>query len=387
MKLGSEKMKGVVESATVALSDKARLLAQQGIDVINVAGGDPDFITPAHIRAAAWAAMEQGDTHYVSSRGIPPLLKAIAEKYQREQGLTYDPNSEVLVTPGGKLALYAAVMGTLDRGEEVLLPEPAWVSYVPMIQLADGIPVSVPLDGADNFTLTRAALEAKVTPRSRLILVNSPNNPTGRVLTAAEVAAIAETALAHDLLVISDEMYEKLIYDGRQTVSLAGLPGMRERTIIINGLSKSHAMTGWRLGFAVAPKPIMSAMLKVQQHTATCAASFTQVAGVAALTGPQECVAHMADVYRQRRDLVAAGISSIPGLRCAAPEGAFYAFPYVAGSGMTSEKFCAHILEKAQIVMTPGYCFGASGEGYARLSFATATDRLEEMIARLRKVF
>jgi len=387
MKLSSEKMKGVVESATVALSDKARLLAQQGVDVINLAGGDPDFITPAHIRAAACAAMEAGDTHYVSSRGIPALLKAIAGKYEEEQGLCYDPASEVLVTPGGKLALYAAIMGALDRGEEVLLPEPAWVSYVPMIQLADGAPVPVPLDGGDHFTLTRQALESRVTPRSRLILLNSPNNPTGRVLTAAEIEAVVAVAQAHDLLVISDEMYEKLIYDGRQTVSLAGQPGMRERTIIINGLSKSHAMTGWRLGFAVAPKPIMSAMLKVQQHTATCAASFTQAAGVAALSGSQECVAEMVKVYRQRRDLVVAGLNGVRGLRCAAPEGAFYAFPYVAGTGMTSEQFCAHILDKAQVVMTPGGCFGASGEGYARLSFATATDRLEEMITRLRKVF
>jgi len=387
MKLGSTKMKGVVESATVALSDKARLLAQQGVDVINVAGGDPDFITPAHIRAAACAAMEKGDTHYVSSRGIPALLRAISAKYQQEHGLAYDPNSEVLVTPGGKLALYAAVMGTLDRGEEVLLPEPAWVSYVPMIQLADGVPVGVPLEGADNFRLTRQALEAKVTPRSRLILVNSPNNPTGRVLSAEEIQAIADVARAHDLLVIYDEMYEKLIFDGHQHINIATLPGMRERTVVVNGLSKSHAMTGWRLGFAVAPQPIMSAMLKVQQHTATCAAAFTQAAGVAALTGPQECVAEMVEVYRQRRDMVAAGLNGVKGIRCAAPEGAFYAFPFVAGTGMSSDEFCAYILEKAQVVMTPGNCFGACGEGYARLSFATATDRLELMIERLKAVF
>ena len=386
MKLGSERMKGVVESATVALSDKARLLAQQGVDVINLAGGDPDFATPAHVTAAAFEAIQKGATHYVSSRGIPPLLSAIAAKYEREQGLKYDPNREVLVTAGGKMGIYAAIMGTLDRGEEVLLPEPAWVSYVPMIQLADAVPVPVPLDGADNFRLTRQALEARITPRSRLILVNSPNNPTGRVLTRAEVEAVAEVALAHDLLVISDEIYEKLLFDGRQHISIATLPGMRERTIIVNGLSKSHAMTGWRLGFALAPRPIMDGMLKVQQHTATCAAAFTQAAGVAALNGPQDCVSDMVNVYQQRRDLIVEGLNSLPGVRCAAPEGAFYAFPNVAGTGMTSEQFCAFILDKAQVVMTPGSAFGATGEGFVRLSFANATDLLAETVRRMRQV-
>jgi aspartate aminotransferase len=385
MKLGSHRIQGVVESATVALSDKARLLAQQGIDVINLAGGEPDFPTPAHIVEAAFDSIHKGATHYVSSRGIPPLLDAIAAKYRRENGLTYDPKTEVLVTPGGKLSLYAAIVGTVDRGDEVLLPEPTWVSYVPMVQLADGIPVAVPLDGKDHFRLTRAALEKHITARSRMILICSPSNPTGRVLTRDELQAVADVAKAHDLLVISDEMYEKLLYDGHQHISIATLPGMWERTIITNGLSKSHAMTGWRLGFALAPKGILSEMLKVQQHTATCAAAFTQYAGVAALNGPQECVYEMLDVYRQRRQLIVDGLNSVPGVTCAAPEGAFYAFPDIRRTGMTSARFCEQMLEKAQVVMTPGHNFGASGEGYVRLSFANATDKLEQTVERLRK--
>jgi aspartate aminotransferase len=386
MKLGSEKMKGVVESATVALSDKARLLQAQGLDVINLAGGEPDFDTPAHIVEAAFKSMQAGGTHYVSSRGIPALLNAIAAKYQREQGVGYDPNTEVLVTPGGKMALYAAIMGILDRGDEVLIPEPAWVSYRPMVQLADGVPVGIPLDPNDNFRVTREGLEAAITPRSRAILMCSPSNPTGRVLSRAEMEAIAQVALDHDLLVITDEMYEKLLYEGHEHISMVTLPGMWERTIITNGLSKSHAMTGWRLGFALAPKAIMSSMLKVQQHTTTCAAAFTQAAGAAALNGSQDCVYEMLAVYAGRRTMVVEGLNSLPGVRCPAPEGAFYAFPDIRGTGMTSDQFCALAIDKAQVVMTPGNCFGASGEGFVRLSFANATTKLEQTIERLRRI-
>jgi aspartate aminotransferase len=385
MKPGSERLHNVEESATVALSDKARLMAAQGIDVISLAGGEPDFDTPAHITEAGFKAVQEGATHYVSSRGIPALLDAIAAKYQAEQNLEYNPKTDILVSPGGKMSLYAAIMGTVDRGDEVLIPEPAWVSYVPMVQLADGVPVGVPLDGKDNFRITRDALEDKITDRSRAILINSPSNPTGRVLTREELETVAEVALENELLVISDEIYEKLLFDGHEHISIASFPLMQERTIIVNGLSKSHAMTGWRLGIAVAPRNIMSAMLKVQQHTVTCAAAFTQYAAVAALTGPQDCVSEMLDAYRVRRTLIVDGLNSLPGVQCAAPEGAFYAFPDITGTGMSSETFSLRMLEKARVALTPGSSFGSASEGYVRLSFANSNQMLEQTIERLRE--
>ncbi|MGQ9666357.1 MAG: pyridoxal phosphate-dependent aminotransferase [Anaerolineae bacterium] len=386
MKLGAERLQQVAESATLAFSERARLMAQQGINVIDLAGGDPDFTTPAHIIEAAFTAAQKGATHYVSSRGIPAFLQAISDHYAAEQGLRYDPKAEILVTTGGKMALYLAILATVDRGDAVLVPEPAWVSYVPMVQLVDGVPVEVPLDAEDNFRLTREALEEKISPRTRALLINSPANPTGRVLTRQELEAAAEVALRHDLLVISDEIYYKLLYDGHQHISIATLPGMRERTIIVNGLSKTYAMTGWRLGFALAPKPIMSQMVKVQSHTISCAAAFAQHAGAVALTGPQDCVREMVDIYAQRRRLIVDGLNSLPGIRCAAPEGAFYAFPDISGTGMTSLEFCERMLEEAHVVMTPGSAFGPSGEGYVRLSFANATEKLAETVERLRSV-
>ncbi|MGQ9515927.1 MAG: pyridoxal phosphate-dependent aminotransferase [Anaerolineae bacterium] len=386
MKLGAERLQQVAESATLAFSERARLMAQQGINVIDLAGGDPDFTTPAHIIEAAFTAAQKGATHYVSSRGIPAFLQAISDHYAAEQGLRYDPKAEILVTTGGKMALYLAILATVDRGDAVLVPKPAWVSYVPMVQLVDGVPVEVPLDAEDNFRLTREALEEKISPRTRALLINSPANPTGRVLTRQELEAAAEVALRHDLLVISDEIYYKLLYDGHQHISIATLPGMRERTIIVNGLSKTYAMTGWRLGFALAPKPIMSQMVKVQSHTISCAAAFAQHAGAVALTGPQDCVREMVDIYAQRRRLIVDGLNSLPGIRCAAPEGAFYAFPDISGTGMTSLEFCERMLEEAHVVMTPGSAFGPSGEGYVRLSFANATEKLAETVERLRSV-
>jgi len=385
MKPGSERLKSVAQSATVALSDKARLMAAQGIDVISLAGGEPDFATPAHITAAGFKAVEEGATHYVSSRGIPSLLDAVAAKYRTEQGLEYDPGTEILVSPGGKMSLYAAIMGTVDRGDEVLILEPAWVSYVPMTQLADGVPVGVPLAGKDNFRVTREALESRITSNSRLILINSPSNPTGRVLTQEELETIAEVAQENDLLVISDEIYEKLLFDGRDHVSIASLPGMKERTIIINGLSKSHAMTGWRLGIAIAPRNVMSSMLKVQQHTVTMAPAIAQYAAVAALNGPQDCVSEMLNAYKVRRDIIVDGLNALPGVQCAAPEGAFYAFPDISGTGMTSDEFSSTMLEKARVAMTPGSAFGSAGEGYVRLSFANSNEKLEQTIERLGK--
>jgi len=377
---------GVQPSATVMVSDRARAMARQGVDVINLGSGDPDFDTPSHIVEAALEAIRSGYTHYVSSAGIAELRTAIAKKLRKENGLDFDPDSEIIVTPGGKLALFAAVMATVDEGDEVLILDPAWVSYVPCVQLAGGVAVHVPLSKGDNFRVTEAGLRAKLTSRCKLLILNSPNNPTGRVLTPVELAAIANVALAHNLWVLSDEIYERILFDGRQHISVGSLPDMLDRTIIINGFSKTYAMTGWRLGYVAAKARLAQEILKIQQHSVTCAGSFTQYAGTAALTGPHHAVLHMVEEYRKRRDIITEGLNSLPGVSCHLPEGTFYAFPDILGTGMSSMEFADMLLSQAKVAVTPGIAFGKSGQGHVRLSFANSTQLIEAAIERMRAV-
>ena len=368
------------------VTDMARAMARQGLDVINLGTGDPDFDTPSLLVEAALEAIRSGYTHYVSSAGIAELRTAIAEKLGKENGLDFDPDSEIIVTPGGKLALFAAVMATVDEGDEVLILDPSWVSYAPCVQLAGGVAVHVPLRKEDNFRVTETGLRAKLTSRSRLLIVNSPNNPTGRVLTPQELAAIADVALAHDLWVLSDEIYEKVLFDGHEHCSVGSLPDMLDRTIIINGFSKTYAMTGWRLGYVAAKARLAKEILKIQQHSVTCAASFTQYAGTAALTGPQDAVSQMVEEYRKRRDIITEGLNGLPGVSCHLPEGTFYAFPDISGTGMSSMEFADMLLSEARVAVTPGIAFGQSAEGHVRLSFATSTQLIEAAIERMRAV-
>lgn len=366
----------VTESKTVAISDKARQMQQSGINVINLGGGDPNFDTPAHITEAGIAAMQKGMTHYVDSRGIPELRRAAADKFQRENGLRYDPDKEIIATASGKLALYIALISLVEPGDEVLVIEPAWVSYVPMILLLGGIPVPVALDPADDFTLTAEALAAGITPKTKLIMTNYPNNPCGRVIREAELRALRDAAVQHDLWVLSDEIYEHLIYDGEKHISPATLPGMWERTVVTNGMSKAYAMTGWRLGYLGAPAPLCAQMLKAQQHVVTCAAGFTQVAGAAALTGPQDCVEMMRREYDARRVAVCEALNAIPGVRCPAPEGAFYLFPEIDFRGYDSWRLAEFLLEEAKVAVTPGQAFASKAVRNVRMTFATSMDNL-----------
>ncbi len=372
----------VNESATLAVSTKARALARQGKDVVDLGGGDPDFITPAHIRQAAEQAMNSGLTHYVNSRGIPELLTAIADKFDRENGLTYDPATEILVTPGGKQAIFAVMLALVEPGDEVIIPEPAWVSYVPCVHLAGATPVPLALPADDNWTLTRAALEAAVTPRTRIILINSPSNPTGHVMRPEELQAVADVAAAHDLLVLSDEIYEHILFDGHGHVPFASLPGMADRTLTVNGFSKTYAMTGWRLGYVAARREIIGQVFKVHSHSVTCATSFVQAGGVAALTGPQDCIPEMLAAYTRRRQLVTDGFNAIPGLHCPTVEGAFYAFLDIRGTGMDSVTFASRLLDEAYVAVTPGIAFGQAGEGFVRLSFANSDHLLQKAVER-----
>ncbi len=362
-------------------------MAQEGLDVINLGAGDPDFDTPAYIVDAALAAIEKGYTHYVSSRGVKGLREAIANKLKEENNLEFDPATEIIVTPGAKLGLFAALMAVVDDSDEVLILDPFWVSYEPCVQFSGGIPIRVPLSKEDNFRVMGANLREKLTPRSKLLMINTPNNPTGRVLSREELEAIAEVALEKDLLVLSDEIYEKIVYEDHEHISIGSLPDMLDRIIVINGFSKSYAMTGWRLGYVAAKEPLISEILKVQQHSVTCAASFIQYAGIKALTGPQDMVSEMVEVYRKRRDIMVDGLDSLRGVSCHRPEGAFYAFPDISGTGMSSLEFADMLLSKARAAVTPGTAFGDSGEAHVRLSFANSTELIEQAIERMRDIF
>ncbi|MDQ6602762.1 MAG: pyridoxal phosphate-dependent aminotransferase, partial [Chloroflexota bacterium] len=349
----------------------------------DLGGGDPDFATPPHIVQAAAEAMEAGFTHYVASPGIPALRKAIAAKLQRDNGLTYDPNGEIIVTPGGKAAIAISLLALVGSGDDVLVLDPGWVSYSPATQLADATPVQVPLSPDDNWTITADRIRPYITPRSRVLIFNSPNNPTGRVATRTELDAVAQVAREHDLIVISDEIYEKLIYDGHTHTSIASLPGMRERTIIVNGFSKPYAMTGWRLGYVAAPRDLVTQIATIHSHTATCATSFAQVGGAAAYDGPQECITAMNIAYDRRRRLVADGLSALPGITCPLPEGAFYAFADIRGTGLSSTEFATQLLQSQYVAVTPGDAFGPAGAGYVRLSVANSDAMLAKAVERI----
>ena len=381
----SQKIGALKGSSTVAISDRARSLQQQGVNVVNLGGGDPDFDTPRHIVDAGVEAIRNGQTHYVASQGIPAFRKAIAEKLSRENGLSYDPDREIVATASGKLALYIALESLLDPGDEVLYLEPAWVSYRPLIELIGGRPVAVSLSPADNFAVRYALLERKITPHTKAVLINSPNNPTGRVLGSEELQVIREVALKHDLWVVSDEIYEHLVYDGHRHVSIATLPKMRDRTVVVNGMSKAYAMTGWRIGYLAAPSILSEQILKVQQHVVTCAASFGQVAATEALQGSQDCVEAMRQEYDKRRRKIAEILNSIPGVRCPLPEGAFYFFPEVDYKDYDSWQLAEHLISEAHVAVTPGQAFGEAARKNIRLTYATSMANLLDAAERMRR--
>ncbi|MCD6058048.1 MAG: aspartate aminotransferase [Thermomicrobiales bacterium] len=382
----TSRVRDLAPSPTLAVSDRARELKAQGIDVVDLGGGDPDFITPEHIRTAATEAMNAGDTHYVASAGIPALRQAIADKLRTDNGIEVDPSGGVIVTPGGKQALFEATLAFVEPGVDVMIPEPAWVSYGPMVELAGGTVVPVALNPDDNWRLTSEALGDAWTPATRILLINSPNNPTGRVLDEAELAVIAAFAQERDLLVFSDEMYEKILYDGQRHTSIATLPGMAERTLVFNGLSKAYAMTGWRLGYVAGPRSFLQQIEKVHSHSVTCATSFVQQAGVVALSGPQEFISQMVAAWDRRRRKLSEQLSAVNGIACPLVEGAFYAFADIRGTGMTSTQAADLFLQEAHVAVTPGVAFGTAGEGHVRLSFATSDELLDVAAGRIGQV-
>lgn len=382
----AERVTQLRPSPTLAVSDRVRALREQGLDVIDLGGGDPDFPTPEHICRAAAEAMLRGETHYVASAGIPALRRAIARKLYQDNGILVD-SEQIIVTPGGKAALFVSILALVGPGDDVLMFDPGWVSYEPMVTIAGARCRHVPLDPAENYWISRGTIEAQLTPATRLMIVNTPNNPTGRVLTEPELAAIAEVAHERDLLVIADEIYEKIIYDGHRHYSLAALPGMAERTLTVNGFSKAYAMTGWRLGYVAGPAPLIKQIMKVHSHSATCATSFAQWGALAALEGPQDFIEQMVSAWDRRRRLITERLNQIPGFRCPLPEGAFYAFPDVSGTGLSGQEVAARLIEEARVGVTPGDAFGEASTSCIRLSFAESDDKIEAAAERIARVF
>ncbi len=377
-------LKNIPPSATLAVNDKAKALKAAGRDVISLAGGDPDFITSENIIDAAVQALRAGDTHYPPSRGTVRMRQAVADKLQRDAGLAVDPATQVLISSGAKFLIYAALSAMVNPGDEVIVFEPYWVSYVPMVIMAGATPVTVPLDAANGFAITDDVARY-ITPRTKVMMVNTPNNPTGHVMSATEAAVVQRLAVEHDLYILFDEIYEKLIFEGEH-IHLATLPGMEARTIIINGHSKAYAMTGWRLGWAAGPADVIGLMAKLQSQTVTSAASFTMAAGVEALSGPQDAVEAMRLAYKARRDFMVEALNAIPGVECDPPAGAFYLFVRFPGLGTDSMKIADILLEEADIAGTPGVAFGQAGEGHVRFSIATSMHELERAVERIRKL-
>jgi aminotransferase len=352
-------------------------------DVISLGIGEPDFVTPDVVRRAGIASLERGETAYTSNSGVLALREAIAAKWQQLYRVSYDPETEVLITVGGSEALYLALTAILNPGDEVIVPEPCFVSYEPEVVLAGGAAVPIATEVETLFQVTGAQIEAAVTPHTKAVLFNYPNNPTGAVLDRDRMAEIAAVVERHDMLAISDEIYDRLVYAAPHT-TFSSLPGMRERAVIIGGFSKDYAMTGWRLGFALGPADILGAMRKVHQYTIMSAPTTAQMAAVLAMSDPaaEEAVLQMRDSYNQRRRLLVDGLNSI-GMPAFEPRGAFYAFPDIRASGMTSDSFAWTLLEEEKVAVVPGPAFGLGGEGYVRMCYATAYEKLEQALDRM----
>jgi aminotransferase len=359
------------------------LASQPG--VISLAIGEPDFNTPLHIRAAAKDALDRGETHYSSNLGSLELRRAIAGRMARVNGQTVDPENEVIVTIGGVEALYLAMASILDPGDEVLLPDPGFMVYSSLSMLCDAKPLPYALRIDDGFYPDLAEMEATITPRTKLLIINSPGNPTGQLFPREIMEGLARLAEKHNLMVISDEVYDTIVYDGREAVSFATLPGMKERTVTVNSFSKAYAMTGWRLGYAVGHQDVIQGMMKIQQIVAACAPTMLQSGALVALEAQQGFITEMVEEYQQRRDLITEILNDVPGFRCIKPEGAFYAFPDIRGTGMSSTELCEFLLKSVKVGCVPGNAFGANGEGYVRVSYATSREKLEEAGKRMRR--
>jgi len=382
------RMRALEPSATLAMAARASAMAAAGVPVVDLSVGEPDFPTPPHICAAAEAAIRGGRTKYTPAAGIPDLRKAVAADSTRRTGLPVTP-AQVVVSNGAKHALHNVFMALLDPGDEVIVPTPYWVSYAELIKLSGAKPVLLPTRLEDDFKLHPAALRAALTPATRMLLLCTPSNPTGVVYSADELRGLADVAIEADLAVVSDEIYDQLVFDGRQAVSFPTLrPGLESRTVVVAGVSKTYSMTGWRIGWTIAPEPLSKAIGNLQSQETSNPCSVSQHAALAALTGPQECVGDMCRAFQRRRDLVAGRLAALPGVRLPRIGGAFYAFfdiQPILGRGRdgitTSMQWCEALLEREHVALVAGSAFGA--EGHVRMSFAASEEKLAEGIDRI----
>lgn len=357
-------------------------LASRVEDLINLGIGEPDFDTPSHIKEAAKRALDEGFTHYTPNLGIPELREAIAKKLEAENRIKVDPESEIMVTNGATQALTIAILAIINEGDEVLIPSPTFVSYGAAVIFAGGKPVEVETREDEGFQVNVERLERHVSGKTKALIISTPNNPTGAILTRKSLEEIADFAVKHNLIVISDEVYEKFVYE-EPHLSIASLNGMKERTITVNAFSKTYAMTGWRLGYVAAPREIIGEMVKLQMYTAVCATSFVQRAALEALKGPQEPVEAMRREYARRRELVYRRLNEMPRISALKPKGAFYIFPNIQETGMKSEEFSGFLVREARVATVPGRAFGRYGEGYIRISYAASYEKLEEAMERI----
>ena len=378
---------------SIHIADHVREIPRSGIrdffeivqsmdDVISLGIGEPDFVTPWHIREAAIYSLEKGRTGYSSNLGLPRLRRAISNYVAEHFEVHYDALSEVLVSVGVSEAIDIALRALLNAGDEVLYHEPCYVSYSPTVALARGVARPIPTKAADHFVLRAEALERAVTPRSKVLMLNFPTNPTGATMPAEELEKIAAVCIKHDLIVLSDEIYSELTYDSAAHPSLAALPGMKERTILLHGVSKAYAMTGWRIGFACAPQPVIEAMMKIHQYAILCAPIMGQEAAIEALERGEDSMLTMRREYELRRNYIVRGFNEL-GLECFKPRGAFYVFPKISSTGLTSREFSLRLLQEKKVAVVPGSAFGVSGEGHVRCSYATALEQIKIAIERI----
>lgn len=380
MKLAA-RVQQVTPSMTLAIDTKAKAMKREGIDVISFSVGEPDFDTPAHIRAAAEAALEQGKTRYGAAAGEPRLREVISQKLQRDNGLCYGADN-VLVTNGGKHSLFNLMLAVIEPGDEVIIPAPYWVSYPEMVKLAGGTPVIVPTTLESGYRITPDQLRQAVTPRTKLFVLNSPSNPTGMIYSPAEIRALADLIVELDLWVVSDEIYEKLRYDGAEHLSIgAASPEAYDRTIVSSGFAKSYAMTGWRVGFLAGPIELIKATTTIQGHSTSNVCTFAQYGAIAAYEQSQDCVQQMLDAFTERRQVILEAINAIPGLVCPKPDAAFYVFPDISQLGLSSIDFCDKLLEMQQVAAVPGVAFGA--DQCVRFSYATDIESIRRGMDRL----
>jgi len=380
MKLAS-RLGQVTPSVTLVIDAKAKAMKAEGIDVISFSVGEPDFETPTHIRAAAAAALESGKTRYGAVAGEPKLREAIAHKLQRDNQLTYKPEN-VIVTNGGKQSLYNVIMALIEAGDEVIIPSPYWLSYPEMVKLAEGTPVIVHTTAEAEFKITPEQLQQAITPRTKMFIFNSPSNPTGMVYTPDEIRALAQVVVENDLWAVSDEIYEKILYDGATHLSMGAVsPEAFERTVVSSGFAKTYAMTGWRIGFLAAPVPLLKAVSTIQGHSTSNVCTFAQYGAIAAYEGSQDCVQEMLAAFTDRRQVILAALNSIPGLSCPKPSGAFYILADIRKTGMNSIDFCGALLDEQQVAAIPGIAFGT--DGFIRLSYATDTETIHRGMERI----